>query len=158
MFPEPEDDTRKAAEEAEVKRKAEEEAAAKEADAKLVADKEAKEKEEALAKKRAAAKAAAAKKKAQEAKKKEPTQEQKQKSEELRKAAADSNAAGVSALLQRGADPNIASDDTGDTALHIAAKVGMVAGIESLLYFKADSTMKNKAGKRPIDLATNGEI
>ena len=59
------------------------------------------------------------------------------------------------ALLEhigRGCDVN-AADENGNTPLHFAAQNDHMAVLKSLLIHRADPTIKNKAGKSPIDVA-----
>ena len=56
-------------------------------------------------------------------------------------------------LLHGGANPNVCHPKTGDTALHYAAEIANLTLIRMLCVFQANTTIKNKAGKMPIDVA-----
>ena len=55
-------------------------------------------------------------------------------------------------LLQRGADPNVADPDTGETPLMIAALAADVDLVELLLEYGADVTQVNSAGQSVLDM------
>lgn len=55
-------------------------------------------------------------------------------------------------LLQHGVDPNV-KDKNGETALIHAAKQGYVGGVDVLLDFKADRSLKDNYGKNAGDYA-----
>lgn len=57
----------------------------------------------------------------------------------------------LAALIQAGADLN-AVDGSGDTALHLAVHRENVASVKLLLDAGADGSIKNKKGKRAVDL------
>jgi uncharacterized protein len=61
----------------------------------------------------------------------------------------------VIALLIDAGAPIDAADNRGRTALMIAAEQGHAALVEALLARGADRTLRDKAGKRALDLATN---
>lgn len=56
-------------------------------------------------------------------------------------------------LLHGGANPNFLHPETGDTALHYAAEIADLTLVRMLCVFEADVTIKNNAGKTPLDIA-----
>ena len=56
-------------------------------------------------------------------------------------------------LVAAEADPNVCHEETGNTALHLAAEAGNLVLVKLMLVFRADLKMKNKAGKIPVLLA-----
>ena len=60
-------------------------------------------------------------------------------------------------LAAAGADPNICHNETGNTALHLAAEAGNQILVKLLLVFGADLKLKNKAGKTPLLLARSSD-
>ena len=64
---------------------------------------------------------------------------------------------GWKTLIQRNEDLN-SRDDSGDTALHLAARKGLRDGVICLLEAGADFDLRNYEGKRPIDVTENEEV
>ncbi|EAX94343.1 hypothetical protein TVAG_441620 [Trichomonas vaginalis G3] len=60
-------------------------------------------------------------------------------------------------LFENGADPNIA-DGSGRTAFHIAASKDSKDMIQFLADIKANSTIKDKEGRKPVDIVREREI
>ena len=60
-------------------------------------------------------------------------------------------------LIQRNEDLN-ARDNSGDTALHWAARKGLRIGVICLLEAGADFDLRNYEGNRPIDVTENDEV
>ena len=60
-------------------------------------------------------------------------------------------------LLAAGADPNVCHEETGNTALHLAAEAGNLVLVKLMLVFGADLKMRNKAGKTPLLLARSSD-
>ncbi len=56
-------------------------------------------------------------------------------------------------LLLADADPDIVHKESGNTALHMAAKQGNGTLVKMLITFYANITVKNKSGQTPLDLA-----
>jgi ankyrin repeat protein len=74
-------------------------------------------------------------------------------------AAKRGDVARVTALLDRGADPNESGDEHGTTALTIAAFLGHLDVVRALLARGADVDRPNKFGSRPIFTAvTNAKL
>ena len=61
----------------------------------------------------------------------------------------------IELLLQNGADPTITGHETGETALHLAARYGQVKLVGRLLQFRGrpDQRSKGKDGLTPLELA-----
>ena len=59
----------------------------------------------------------------------------------------------VSALLAAGAAPD-ALDDGGDSALHHAVRHGRFGVVEELLLRGASAAVRNRMGRRPVDLVS----
>lgn len=59
----------------------------------------------------------------------------------------------LASLLKAGADPNATLPNSGDSLLHMAAKMGSPKSIEVLLEHKADVHRKNLLGQTPLHLA-----
>lgn len=59
-------------------------------------------------------------------------------------------------LLRRGGQ--VTGHEHGDTALHVVAKRGNIAGVRLLLERGADPDAQDANGRRPIDLTTNHKI
>lgn len=57
------------------------------------------------------------------------------------------------ALLEHGADPNVADRSTGSTPLHDAARTGFLDTARLLVKFLADPQARDHANRLPIDLA-----
>lgn len=77
----------------------------------------------------------------------------------LYNAAKRGDAARVSALLDRGADPNDTGDEHGTTALTIAAFLGHIDVVRALISRGADVDRPNSFGSRPIFTAvTNAKL
>lgn len=60
-------------------------------------------------------------------------------------------------LLRAGADPNLKDSSTGGTPLHDAARTGYLDTVKALVDYGADIQVRDNAGRRPIDLATENE-
>ena len=56
-------------------------------------------------------------------------------------------------LLEQGTSPNYVIPETGDTALHAAAKRGRIAATTILLHHGADFTVRNGRGNTPLNCA-----
>jgi hypothetical protein len=61
----------------------------------------------------------------------------------------------VAAIIRAGANLN-AVDGSGNTALHLAVLHGEIASVKLLLEAGADRSIKNRKGKRPLDLLEGG--
>ena len=61
----------------------------------------------------------------------------------------------IELLLQNGADPTISGHETGETALHLAARYGQIKLVGRLLQFRGrpDQRSKGKDGLTPLELA-----
>ena len=60
-------------------------------------------------------------------------------------------------LLDSGADPNL-QDNSGDSALHYAARTGKLEAIPILIEGGADVNLQNNQGQTPLDVAANDQI
>jgi ankyrin repeat protein len=58
-------------------------------------------------------------------------------------------------LLERGADPNLANERSGETALTSAIRCRRLELVEQLLHAGADPNHVNAKGKQPLDIATD---
>lgn len=69
-------------------------------------------------------------------------------------AAANDHVELLELLLRSGADPNAASSESGSTALHIAAQLGQVRSVKTLLDNGADINIQDDLGMTPLIKAT----
>ena len=63
----------------------------------------------------------------------------------------------VVTFLQAGANPDIQNPKNGNTALHYAAEMGYTPILKALLAFGAKFDIKNKAGKTPLETASDSK-
>ena len=61
----------------------------------------------------------------------------------------------VHELLKAGADPNVALGEDRDTPLMVACCFGYLAVAKLLLYFGADSSLKNSSGETALAIASS---
>jgi ankyrin repeat protein len=73
----------------------------------------------------------------------------------LHEAAAQGSVDLVKLLLDRGADINAVTSDQNQTPLHWAEKVGNIGTADLLIQRGADSTVRDKNGTTPLELAPN---
>ena len=62
----------------------------------------------------------------------------------------------IRTLLLHGANPNLKDPFTGETALHLAVKMGFVEVVVLLMEKNADETIENNQQQTPLQLANTG--
>ena len=64
----------------------------------------------------------------------------------------------MTALLIAGADPNAHDDESGESALHLAAYDGFEEGVRLLLAHGGDATAPDGVGSSPLHLVSSSQF